>query len=85
MSKQSKTLEKIFKRPTSSAVTWAETESLLKHLGYSKLEGNGSRVKFINVDRGNDIISLHKPHPGNELKKYVVEYLQEKLNWAANN
>lgn len=85
MSKHSKTLEKIFRNPTSSAVTWSETESLLKHLGYTKLEGSGSRVKFLNASMDNDIISLHKPHPGNELKKYVVEYLQEKLNWAKNN
>lgn len=50
--------------------TWSDLVKLLSHLGYEKQEGKGSRVKFHN---GNptDMINLHKPHPGNELKQYA--------------
>ncbi|WML89080.1 type II toxin-antitoxin system HicA family toxin [Thiothrix lacustris] len=47
-------------------------------LGYTQEEGDGSRVKF---DNGNatDLINLHKPHPGNEVKAYVIRQVREKL------
>ncbi|NVZ99429.1 type II toxin-antitoxin system HicA family toxin [Pseudomonas gingeri] len=50
--------------------TWPELVTLLGHFGYRRLEGSGSRVKF---DNGDPLaaISLHKPHPGNELRTYI--------------
>jgi len=58
--------------------TWQELRALLLQLGYVQQEGAGSRVKF---DNGNPdhLLSLHKPHPGNELKRYVRRQLIEKL------
>ena len=60
------------------AFTWQELRVLLLQLGYVQHEGAGSRVKF---DNGNPdhLLSLHKPHPGNELKRYVRRQLIEKL------
>ncbi|MDR2881682.1 MAG: type II toxin-antitoxin system HicA family toxin [Azoarcus sp.] len=61
-------------------MTWQELVTLLCSVGYRQVQGSGSRVKF---DNGNPLmaISLHRPHPGNELKAYVkrqvVEHLKE--------
>lgn len=60
------------------AFSWQELETLLQRLGYRRLEGRGSRVKFDNNDP-NALISLHKPHPGNELKAYTRRQVIEQL------
>ncbi len=73
-------LEKLLKKLDNHNATWVwnDLTSLLKLLGYEKIEGSGSRVKF---DNGNplDMINLHKPHPGNEVKAYVIRQVREKL------
>ena len=58
--------------------TWQELTALLKTLGYQEVQGSGSRVKF---DNGNtdQMINLHKPHPGNIVKRYALRQLIEKL------
>ncbi|MCL2161389.1 MAG: type II toxin-antitoxin system HicA family toxin [Betaproteobacteria bacterium] len=59
-------------------MTWQELVTLLCGLGYRQEQGSGSRVKF---DNGNPLaaISLHRPHPGNELKFYVKRLVMEHL------
>ncbi|MDR2881634.1 MAG: type II toxin-antitoxin system HicA family toxin [Azoarcus sp.] len=59
-------------------MTWQELVTLLHGLGYQQDQGSGSRVKF---DNGNPLeaISLHRPHPGNELKAYVKRLVAEHL------
>lgn len=76
MSKLEKLLEKMHNH--KSIWTWNELCSLLKKLDYTQEEGDGSRVKF---DNGNplDLINLHKPHPGNEVKAYAIRQVREKL------
>jgi len=73
-------LEKLLKKLDNHNATWVwkDLTNLLKLLGYEKTEGSGSRVKF---DNGNplDMINLHKPHPGNEVKAYVIRQVREKL------
>ncbi len=73
-------LEKLLKKLDNHNATWVwnDLTSLLKLLGYEQTEGSGSRVKF---DNGNplDMINLHKPHPGNEVKAYVIRQVREKL------
>ena len=73
-------LEKLLKKLDNHNATWVwkDLTNLLKLLGYEKTEGSGSRVKF---DNGNplDMINLHKPHPGNEVKAYVIRQVHEKL------
>jgi hypothetical protein len=41
---------------------------MLNHFGYVQIQGSGSRVIFINENIGHKI-KLHKPHPGNILKR----------------
>lgn len=77
MGKKEKLLTKLLHLQGTFA--WPELVSLLHSLGYRQQEGAGSRVKF---DNGNPqaLISLHRPHPGNELKHYarrqVIEHLK---------
>lgn len=76
MSKREKLIAKLL---SSKAVfTWQELATLLGQLGYEQIEGSGSRVKFDNGD-ATAMINLHRPHPGNELKRYVREQVIEKL------
>jgi hypothetical protein len=76
MSKQEKLIEKLLN--PRAVMTWQELAALLCGLGYRQLQGSGSRVKF---DNGNPLaaISLHRPHPGNELKSYVKRFVVEHL------
>ncbi|MBT2341648.1 MULTISPECIES: type II toxin-antitoxin system HicA family toxin [Pseudomonas] len=76
MSKNEKLLAKLLNG--QGTFTWSELVTLLCRLGYSQLEGSGSRVKFEN---GNPsaMINLHKPHPGNELKAYIRRQIIEQL------
>ncbi len=81
MAKIQKVIERLLSFPTD--FTWEELTKILIYLGYTeskKGKTGGSRRKFGNADK--HIISLHKPHPGNILKRYqlqqVVEALREK-------
>lgn len=78
MSKAEKLLQRLSTLPKD--FTWEELVTVLRHLGYSELTNSGSRRKFI--DRKNNMINLHKPHPSNIIKHYalkqVVEHLHEK-------
>jgi len=81
MSKHEKLLQRLLSIP--SDFTWEELIALLTKLGYEELKKGktgGSRRKL--ADKKNNIIMLHKPHPGNIVKKYairqVIEHLREK-------
>lgn len=63
--------------------TWDELCKVLANLGYEEFTGGktgGSRRRF--VDSNKNIITLHKPHPGNIVKSYaireVIAHLKEK-------
>ena len=58
--------------------TWNELISMLEILGYRQQQGAGSRVRFENGNPEQKI-NLHKPHPGNEVKVYVIRELRKKL------
>jgi hypothetical protein len=62
-SKQRKTLERVFARPTLAYIAWADIESLLTALGAVVEEGRGSRVWFYLNGRA---ANFHRPHPGKE-------------------
>ncbi|AHJ69332.1 Hypothetical protein GbCGDNIH2_7281 [Granulibacter bethesdensis] len=68
-SKQSKTLEAVFRDPVSGTIEWAAIESLLVAVGCRVIEGNGSRVRF---EKDGEIESFHRPHPTKEAKRYQV-------------
>lgn len=72
MSKKEKLLERLLSYPKD--FTWDELESILFHFGYLEYKQgktSGSRRKF--ADANKNIISFHKPHPGNILKAYVIK------------
>ncbi len=75
MSKKEKLIKKLLLARTFK---FSELITLLKMLGYIELQGDGSRVKFDN-GKPEDMINLHKPHPGNEMKAYAVKQVKEKL------
>lgn len=69
-SKQSKTLEAVFAKPTKANLEWDRIESLLIAIGCKVIEGNGSRVRF---SLGDAVVTFHRPHPAKEAKKYQVD------------
>lgn len=75
-SKQHKTLENIFSKPTKGNIEFKAIESLLVSLGAETIEGNGSRVAYI-------INGLkweaHRPHPEKEAKRYQIESVRNFL------
>lgn len=75
MSKKEKLIQKLLLAKTFK---FSDLVSLLKMLGYTEIQGDGSRVKFDN-GKPEDLINLHKPHPGNEMKVYAVKQVKEKL------
>ena len=76
MSKFEKLLQRLKSRPADFA--WDELLSLLSKLGFKKLEGKGSRVKFYHHDL-DCMIQLHKPHPQKVLKSYMLKEILEML------
>ncbi len=77
--KQRKTLQSIFARPTSATIVFADIESLLRALGGTIKEREGSRIS---VDLRGEQWRCHRPHPGKEAKRYQVEEARELLQRA---
>jgi hypothetical protein len=67
--KQAATLRLVFTDPAPANLRWAEIESLLKSVGCKVVEGSGSSVSF---HRDGAVEFFHRPHPGNEAKRYQV-------------
>jgi predicted RNA binding protein YcfA (HicA-like mRNA interferase family) len=58
---------------------YRELVRLLGALGYVDKTGNGgSGRKFVH-ETTKQIIKFHEPHPGNEIKPYLVRQIREKL------
>jgi predicted RNA binding protein YcfA (HicA-like mRNA interferase family) len=76
VSKNEKLLAKLLNEQT--LFTWPEWVTLLRRLGYTQIEGAGSRVKF-DIGNPSAMITLHRPHPGNELKHYIRRQIIEHL------
>lgn len=79
MSKKSKRLERFISIPAD--YTLEELISFLNDYGY-KLENrgktSGSAVCFFNIDTKKKIM-IHRPHPGNIIKKYCIKIVREHL------
>ena len=71
MSQFEKLLRRLLSRPKD--FTWDELVTLLKKMGYAEQSGSGSRKKFVNEQ--NEIIHLHRPHPGKILKRYMIDII----------
>ena len=79
MSKKEKLIIKLKSKPKD--FTYKEAKTLLELLGFyefNKGKTSGSRVVFVNKIT-NTKIELHKPHPNNIMKMYVVKNLLNKL------
>ena len=77
MSTKQKLIDRFKKLP--SDFTFDELVRLFRCLGYvlgNKGATSGSRIFF---QKGNDCISLHKPHPGNTLKMGAMKCVSEEL------
>ncbi len=71
MAKIEKLVSKLLSNPTD--LTWEELIKILNHFGYAELKKGktgGSRRKY--ADESKHMISLHKPHPKNILKRYQI-------------
>lgn len=77
MSKSAKLLDKLLRIPKT--YNWSDLETLLQSLGYRVIQGSGSRVKFYHEEK-EDLICLHKPHPGNEMKPGAIKDVAQKLS-----
>jgi HicA toxin of bacterial toxin-antitoxin, len=74
--KHRKTLSAIFARPTSASIVFADIETLIKALGGSVNEREGSRVR---IELEGECWRCHRPHPGKEAKRYQVEEARQLL------
>ncbi|GAO43379.1 type II toxin-antitoxin system HicA family toxin [Flavihumibacter petaseus] len=73
-----KLLQRLLSKPKD--FTWEELIGVLAMFGFSEKKNGktgGSRRKFVNKNL--EVISLHEPHPGNIIKRYVLDQLIEFL------
>jgi len=83
MSKKEKLLYKFLHVPIKKDLTFNELATLLTACGFLKLEGSGSAVKFYHKEK-DSLINLHKPHPSDILKTYLIKQIQDKLREVCN-
>ena len=74
--KHRKTLAAIFAKPTRANIKFSDIEALVKALGGEIREGDGSRV-VLEISGKKEY--AHRPHPGKEARKYLVEKIREWL------
>lgn len=72
--KHRKTFKRLMTKPILANIRFDDVDKLLIKMGYERLEREGSRVAY---GIGDDEIVIHKPHPNNEIKKYVIKKLQD--------
>jgi hypothetical protein len=77
--KHRKTLSAIFARPASASIVFADIEALIKALGGSVSEREGSRIR---IELNGEQWRCHRPHPAKEAKRYQVEEARELLERA---
>lgn len=72
MSRRDKLVARLKGRPKD--FTWDELVKLLEGLDYAEAttgKTGGSRRRFVHVTA--PTIALHKPHPGNVVRRYVID------------
>mgnify|MGYP006423470687 CR=1 FL=1 len=77
--KQRKTYDAIFSEPIRRDIVWDDVVTLIKGIGGTVTQGDGSRVRF---DLNDISLNIHSPHPQRELKKYQVKAIREFLEKA---
>ena len=76
MSRIEKLIDRFKSKPKD--FTYNELQKLLNHFGCISIQASGSRVVFAN-EYSEHKIKLHKPHPGNILKRYQLDLIEEEL------
>jgi len=76
MGTKEKLIDRFISKPND--FTYNELTRFLGFFGYAEVQGSGSRVVFFNKRSGRKI-KLHKPHPGNILKRYQLELIEQEL------
>ena len=74
MSRTEKLILRLLSQPKE--FTYSEMRTILNSFGYLEEQGAGSRVCFRSQTHR---IKLHKPHPGNILKRYQLGLIIEEL------
>ena len=67
--KHSRTLQRMFTKPTPSGIRWADVIAMLGANGVEVSERSGSRVL---LKKGADRIVVHRPHPEPETGRATV-------------
>lgn len=78
MSQKEKLISRFNEMPKD--FTFNELTSLLSHFGYQEIatgKTSGSAVHFSNEEK--HMIRLHKPHPGNIVKFYILKMVKSEL------
>lgn len=79
MSRHQKLVDRLKQKPKD--FTYPEVVRLMKGFGYEESNvgrTSGSAVAFVNKET-QQLVRLHKPHPGNIVKSYVVKNLLDHL------
>jgi len=76
MSRIEKLIDRFKSKPKD--FTYNELQKLLNHFGYISSQASGSRIVFAN-ENSEHKIKLHKPHPGNILKRYQLDLVEGEL------
>ncbi|RLA37420.1 MAG: hexulose-6-phosphate synthase [Gammaproteobacteria bacterium] len=77
--KHQKTLELIFKRPTSGNIHWGDIESLFLALGADVTERAGSRISVVLFG---EVRIFHRPHPSPATDKGAISSIRK---WLQSN
>ena len=77
--KSQKTLALIYSRPVSGSIKWKDIEALLRDLGATFEEGEGSRI---GVRLFNERRVFHRPHPSPDTDKGAVSSIRR---WLEQN
>ncbi len=81
MAKIDTLLEKLCAKPTPAGFRFSDLRRVMSYFGYSmsnKGATSGSRVRFYNPNTGGSL-TLHKPHPGDQMPKAAVDAAVEFL------
>ncbi len=79
MARHDRTLRAVFHEPTLASISWADVESLFRHLGAEITEGRGSRERIFFNGRPH---VFHLPHPQKEAGRRTVETVRDILREA---
>ena len=71
-----KTYAALFASPIPRSLAFRNVESMLRAFGCTVVEAEGSRVDFSLGAHG---VTLHRPHPGKEIKPYQIRLVRDFL------